>query len=312
MTRKMKKKYLLLVFIFLISAACGQSTGRATPSQTIQQEMASVTKVPIGEDISSEIPSQQKTTATEMILDFYVAYTSIIAGSAPANTNNLLANSLTKSLIEKTRRMRTAIGADPIIRAQDFSQDMIGTLHVKHLEENWYMVSYVWGEKQTDIPVRVALIDGRYMIDYITPEWNGSLYGDSLLCDESVSPAIIVSNSKALLETFYKAYVMKYCSMPENLQGRLEALRSKHLTANALEQFEEAANEFRMDGLVEYDLLINYFDFDRLWIPSIAYTSIDENNYKVSYTKWQNSVVNIYIKITKKDDVYMIDKIETR
>lgn len=55
-------------------------------------------------------------------------------------------------------------------------------------------------ERTQNIPLRVAKINKRYMIDYITPEWNGDLYGDSLLCDNPVMPSINASEPLSLLK----------------------------------------------------------------------------------------------------------------
>ncbi|MDR3365398.1 MAG: YbjP/YqhG family protein [Prevotellaceae bacterium] len=143
--------------------------------------------------------------AIHAIKDFYTSYASNIISEIASN-DLLVQRFLTKRLIEKVDRMRAATGADPIIRAQDFREDVIETLQVKHLAGNWYMVSYDWVEdKKVDnvsIPLRIVKTDGGYRIDYITPEWNASLYGDSLLCDHLEPQEIDTSTPLIFFKNF--------------------------------------------------------------------------------------------------------------
>jgi hypothetical protein len=249
--------------------------------------------------------------AIHAIKDFYMAYTANTISKISSN-DSLVRTFLAKSLIEKVDRMRAATGSDPIIRAQDFREDVIETLRVKHLDKSWYMVSYDWtvDEKvnHTDIPLRVMKTDGGYKIDYITPEWNGALYGDSLLCDYPKRQKVDASTPLSLLKTFYITYTTTYCSMPESLNLQLTALRKEYLTSNALAQLEEAANEYKQDGYMNYDLLVDYFDFDRLWISSIQFTQLTKDTYRMCYTKGE-TLCTIILKIIKQGKEYRIDGI---
>jgi hypothetical protein len=249
--------------------------------------------------------------AIHAVKNFYVAYTTGILSNRSSN-DSLVRKFLTKNLIEKVDRMRAAMNADPIIRAQDFREDVIETIKVKHLEGNWYEVSYDWaiGNKvsHTVIPLRVTKTEGHYMINYITPHWNGSLYGDSLLYDHPEPQDIDASAPISLLKTFYMAYTMAYCSMPENLNLQLATLRTGYLTPNALAQFESAVNESNLDGYLNYDLLIDGFDFDRLWIPSIKFTQLDKDTYQICYMKHNASYI-IKFKIIRQGKEYRIDSI---
>jgi hypothetical protein len=143
--------------------------------------------------------------AIRVIRDFYQVYTMNILSGISSN-DLFVKKHLTKRLIEKIDRIRTATGADPVIRAQDFRKDVIETLSVRHLVNNWYMIAYAWDRRHTDIPLRVTQTNGQYMIDYITPEWNGSLYGDSLLFDNPAPQKVDDSTPLCLLKTFYAAY----------------------------------------------------------------------------------------------------------
>jgi hypothetical protein len=153
------------------------------------------------------------------------------------------------------------------------------------------------------------------MINYITPPWNGSLYGDSLLYDYPEQQKVDMSTPMSLLKTFYMAYTVAYCSMPENLNLQLATLRTNYLTRNALTQFEAAANESKLDGgYMNYDLLIDGYDFDRLWVPSIEFTQLEENIYQVRYMRHDSFFTRVTFftftfKIVQQGEEYRIDSI---
>ncbi|MBP6231586.1 MAG: DUF3828 domain-containing protein [Paludibacteraceae bacterium] len=286
----MKTIFFLLVFSLSFCVCNGRPTGKAMTSQGLQ----------------TEIPTIIKT-----LKSFYVSYSTNYLQEQ--DNNSLLRAHLTEGLIAKIERMKLAIQADPIIRAQDFSEEAIKTLQVKHLDKNWYMVSYSWttnNDKWTNIPVRVNKINGHYMIDYITPEWNGSMYGDSLLYVYPKHQSVDASSPMSLLKTFYAAYTMKYCNMPADLTQQLDALRTKYCTNKALAQFNAAIDIDDMDYAPGYDLVIDYFDFDPLWIHSITYTQLNDDTYQMRYTKWQNAITAITLKIIKQGQEYKIDEIQ--
>ena len=308
------KLNMTFILLFLYSVTLCPST--AFSSQRTDNISTKQTKVP--ENFTEKNAVVSDTFAVEKamveIRNFYGAYTADLL-SDNSSPDSLMKKYLTKRLIEKVGRMRTATGADPIVRAQDFTESSRNTLDIKYLDENWYLVGYRYSSRgsqdtvHTNIPLRVTKTDGRYMIDYITPVWNGSLYGDSLLFDHPVPQAIDASAPLLLLKTFYAAYTMEYCSMPEDLMPRLEALRKKYLTPNALSQFEAAANESKQDGQVGYDLLIDYFDFDRLWLPSVKFTQLeDEDTYQMCYTRGETPCA-IELKVIEQGKEYRIDSI---
>ena len=261
--------------------------------------------------VQDSVPEQEATLVVE---GFYRSYTDNYLHGTQLKGEEIMKKYLTKRLIEKIDRMVSATGVNPIIRAQDFNETAFETLKVKPLGDNWYMVNYRWYENDdssnTNIPLKVTLVDGRYMIDYITPIWSGSLSGDTLLCENLPLHPIEDTSPRAMLESFYEAYISLYSSMPEGLLSQLEALRVAHLTPNAQKQFNQASvNMYELDRVRNYDLLIDYFDFDCLWIPSMTYTPLSENTFQVSYVKWGNLVSTIIIEIIEFDGEYKIDSI---
>lgn len=297
----MKLRFVNLAFVLctILFFSCGNQKKKvSTGSAGKQEDTVWISMVPTDTIVEKD--------AINLIKEFY----KVCLAEHPSRSLESVNIKLTKGLIEKLDRIRTATGCDPIIRAQDVSDDVLETLTVKHLSGNWYMVSYTWGkgsefESTQNIPLRVAKIDGRYMIDYITPIWNGCLYGDSLLCDNPVIPAVNTSEPLSFLKTFYDAYTLKYGSMPEGLASQLASLRTEYLTADALKQFDTAAEEYLKDGEQGYDLLILDFDFDNLSRPSIKITPINEDTYQVSFA--ENKTLKI--KVAKQRQEYRIDSI---
>ena len=94
--------------------------------------------------------------------------------------------------------------------------------------------------------------------------------------------------------------------MPSDLTSRLETLRKRYLTTNALTQFKSAIDINDMNYLSGYDLLIDYYDFDRLWIPSIKFIYLGNNTYQMQYTKWRNNRTVITLSVVKQDDKSLV------
>jgi hypothetical protein len=281
----------LLVITFLIFCMCGGK---------------SATK-----DVKQNTKNVESQKVIQEIEKFYTSYATHIMKMQDAANDSILQLYCTDRLLSKIGRMKLATQSDPIIRSQDFSKSSISTLQVKHLKNNWYMVNYTqsFDNKQIRIPIRI-MHNKRIMIDYITPEWNDSLYGDSLFFEKPIPVAIDDSTPLSLLKTFYDAYTMEYCSMPSDLISRLETLRKKYLTTNALTQFKSVININDMNYLFGYDLLIDYYDFDRLWIPSIKFIHLDNNTYQMQYTKWENNTTTITLSVVKQNNKYKINDIK--
>ena len=196
---------------------------------------------------------------------------------------------LTEELAAKLHRMAYATGSNPIIRAQDVNSDAIKTLNVREITDDWYMVSYLWDEKDStslvEIPLKVGYVNDQCKIVYITPIESDTQYGDEWLsCFENMASYKIDSSSgKSLVESFYKVYLATYCSMCSDLNVRLQSLRLSNLSHTALEQFKKAEQEYLQDTFEGYDLLVTNFDFDGMWFKSLKVLPLGTDNYQVTY-----------------------------
>lgn len=64
--------------------------------------------------------------------------------------------------------------------------------------------------------------------------------------------------------------------MPHDLTNRLDVLCKKHCTQKAFDEIQEARA-----NTPTYDLLIDYYDFDKLWQPTLTFTQLMGDEYKV-------------------------------
>lgn len=218
-------------------------------------------------------------------------YTNYMTNLLNVDSNNeaLCKKYLTEELAAKLHRMAYAAGGNPIIRAQDVNSDAIKTLNVREITDDWYMVSYLWDEKDSislvEIPLKVGYVNDQCKIVYITPIESDTQYGDEWLsCFENMASYKIDSSSgKSLVESFYKVYLATYCSMCSDLNVRLQSLRLSNLSHTALEQFKKAEQEYLQDTFEGYDLLVTNFDFDGMWFKSLKVLPLDTDNYQVTY-----------------------------
>ncbi|MDR0962743.1 MAG: DUF3828 domain-containing protein [Mediterranea sp.] len=248
--------------------------------------------------------------ATLVIRNFYKAYLSNMLSETNAAVDETPEQQyLTPALIEKVELIGNETDADPIIRAQDVMNEMLQTLRVTHLENRWFMVSYETPEK-TQIPVRVIPDGNSYRIDYITPLWDEAMYGEAVMPDDNPPLPKVVTNGTAedFVHSFYKMYTTLHIQLTDKLQDKLSAVRNKYLTPAALQNFQQAADESIEDGRHDFDLLIQGFVFDPLWIPTISVTQTVAGYYKVEHRK-MGETVGITLKVKKRGNSYRIDRL---
>lgn len=115
----------------------------------------------------------QSVSDCERIKDFYVRYMEAIEVGEDELNMRLVQMFLTPEMQAKMGRLVDATGADPLLRAQDVSAYGRQSLRCKHLEGDWYMVSYWWSEADSVgkcIPIRLVKDGkGQLRIGYVTP-----------------------------------------------------------------------------------------------------------------------------------------------
>ena len=313
----------ILAFLFLQAAwlaSCGFNSSKGKELNTPKAENTSALGgQPIAEkDAEAQaafvpeesLDEQQMNGGMGMLYKFYKAYLSC---TIDHDTQVRLWNKyMTKAMQDKADRMGNNIGADAVIRAQDMPEDSCESLRIEPLENDWYMVNITYArgtpyESKAEIPVKVVRDNGEYKIGYITPEYLGQAYGDSLLCQTSTLPTVDRSEAVAFIESFYDLYITKYGSLLSDLQTELAALRKEYLTPRARQQFDRAEEYNRGDGFPEYDLLIAAFD-----IEYIRHSSIRATPAETPDTYYINVGDSTRVEVAKIDGKYCIDGIYNR
>lgn len=148
----------LFVSLVLTAGLCASCTMSTQHSETVV-----VTK--------SNQTDTIKSYAIGFVQQFYTAYTSSIYNDASLQTIDSLKNAyLTKPLLEKVKNLISETGADPIIRAQDFSERVAKTLSYKALKNDRVLVQYVDTKDTVKITVKVVKVDDYFKIEDISAD----------------------------------------------------------------------------------------------------------------------------------------------
>lgn len=221
---------------------------------------------------------------------------------------------LTPEMLEKKGRLANATDSDPILRAQDVSEYGRQSLTCRHLEGDWYEVTYRWDAQDTTaihIPVRVEEDEkGQVRINYITPEWGGRRYGDYLF-DIPAQKVADRKDARTFVETFFKAYTYPYVKMSHTLEQDLEQLRKRYCTSSFLTGKYAAIKQEYMKDYEDIDPLVDCADFDAFWYPSIKIDSIDSHTFRFGYDTcvkgWHQ---DIKVVVTRESGRFLISDIE--
>jgi hypothetical protein len=255
-------------------------------------------------------------TKAEQIKFFYDSYMECIEMGERDKESDLLDKFLTPEMLDKRGRLVDATGSDPLLRAQDVLKHNRQSLTCRHLEGNWFEVAYRtfdWDAKDTvtiRIPVRAEEDKkGMVRINYITPYWGGSRYGDYLfdIPSQKVRDRL---DARTFVETFFKAYTYSYAIMSTSLEEDLEQLRKRYCTSSMQEKYATLKQQFLEDECYK-DPLIDCADFDAFWYPTISVASIDSITFLISYDLgvkgWRN---DIKVTVTREKERFRLSDIE--
>ena len=261
----------------------------------------------LGVLLFAEMSFAQPVSDIEKIKHFYVRYMEAIEEGDVEMTETLVQQFLTKEMQAKMGRLVCATGANPLLRAQDVSAYGRQSLRCKHLEDDWYMVSYQWGEMDSvgiHIPLKIVKdAKGQPRIGYVTPEYAGDGYGNKIF---DVSAVDVKDNKDAhtFVETFFKAYVYPYVIMTPSLEQDLARLRQTYFTADMQKKYVTMLQMFLEDAN-PIDPLIGCADFDAFWYGSLKVESIGSN----LFTVWYNTgggIVRVKLAVMPKNGEYRI------
>ncbi len=256
----------------------------------------------------------QSDTVAEQIRNFYVRYMETLETGSLKEANGIGRSFLTPEMQEKNGRLIAATGSDPLLRAQDVSDYGRNSLQCKHLEGDWYEVSYRWAESDTTgihIPVRIKKdAKGNVRIAYITPDWAEDKYSDHIF--DIPNPKVNdKKDGRTFVETFFRAYVYPYVKMSSTLEQELEQLRQTYCTPAMLEKYATMLREsWEEEGPI--DPMIGCADFDAFWYRSLKVTSEGKDRYAVNYsTGAQDWNIRLTVTVTRDNGKLRICDIET-
>ncbi|MFI3268032.1 MAG: hypothetical protein R3Y51_04860 [Rikenellaceae bacterium] len=262
----------------------------------------------------STVHGENHDVTARQITAFYKQYITLILSSDYKDAKALLSTNLTEEAMQKAHRGAISSNANQIVRAQDVNETMVETVKVTHLEDDWYLVSFYWivGDESAkiQIPLKAKSVENKLQISYIPHSANDGKYGDKQLglpLRTKISD-ISQQSEQGFLESFYDVYLSNYCIMSLDLYPNLKALREKYLSENAQLDFKKAENDWLIDNMEGFDLLIGDFEFDAMWYNSLKIESVDKSNYKVVFNTGYYEVV-ICITVIKTDNSYKIDSI---
>ena len=237
-------------------------------------------------------------------------YTTSIKNLIDGRTEELISlknRTLSPACLEKLDRIVSITNCDPLLRSQDVNSDMLESIFVQDVGNNWYIVSYYWDRtKRTSlvkIPLKAYVLDNKLIITHVTPEWNHDDFGDSTI-RKLGEGRITYSTGLEFVRSFYNLYLSIYCAMGEKVYDNLDKCRSHYFTDRAINDFKEKEAEYGLDGDIYYDLLIDNFDFDVKWYESMTITQTGDM-YNVKYYDGNMHSVDVVVK--KSGGRYYID-----
>ena len=249
----------------------------------------------------------QSLSNIKQIKHFYVRYMKAMEDGDDEMREALVQQFLTKEMQAKMGRLVDATGANPLLRTQDVSAFGRQSLQCKHLEDDWYMVSYRWSEMDSigiHIPLKIVKdANGQPRIGYVTPEYTREGYGNQIF---DISAVYVKDNKDAytFVETFFKAYIYPYVMMTPSLEQDLARLRQTYFTAEMQIKYTTISQMFLEDAN-PIDPLIGCADFDAFWYSSLNVESIGSNLFTVWYNTG-NGIIRVKLVVTCMNGKYRI------
>ena len=223
----------------------------------------------------------------------------------------ILSKFMTKEMKEKYERQTMVGDVDLLLQAQDWSEYGRKTLACRNLSGLWYEASYTYAPNQA--PTRIVLLVDtcrqKTLIAYVAPYLSEEIDCIDHAFDFETAQCIDNQDVHTFVRTFYNAYTDLYSSMPVNLEKKAKELRNKYITKKLSREFKEAENEYRKDGVKNYDLLIDCTDFDVYWRSSLTISSLGKNMFEISYHINSQCEKRLYVYVKNVNGHYKIDKI---
>ncbi len=241
----------------------------------------------------------------EFIKEFYFNY---MNAYDKGDVQYVLQEYVTTPFIDKQQRMSWVTDSDPFLRTKEFDLENSKSLSIHPLGGNWFLATYVINDSLREIPLRLLRWGHGFQIDYVTPEHDGTAYGDTLLFD--VPEPVLMSNKNPVefVRTFYQNYGRMYAGIYERPESELQRFRSNYCTPKMLEQYRTVERDYRRQGHQMFDVLISDFDFDRTQLRDLDFKDMGDNQVLLTI-KGHEVNLHVVVSVAKYGNDYKIDEI---
>lgn len=170
----------------------------------------------------------------EIIKSFYTSYITNSLKNQDKRNQALMEQYFLPELIAEADEIADYSGADNVLRAQDVSPKMLTSLKIRHLKDDWYMVSY-YCDRKTEIPLKMTSRKGKRLIEYIIPLNMDTDFGNHLL------PNVI------MLKDFYTTYIGNRL---DNKESDNRFLAERYLSSGLINSLKERGSFYASEFIL--------------------------------------------------------------
>lgn len=238
------------------------------------------------------------------LTNFYRGYMEDILSEGEIQTK--LDTVLTPELNEKRERH---LDYNYIIAGQDVIPEMISTLSVERIAEDWYKVYYFTQAEGLEGALQETAITLKMKGSKIAELYPYPVDHEALDKIKHEPKPIVHSSPKAFIESFYHNYLGIYVNMPLDLEKYTAKMREEHCTSWFIDKHRNMRN-LDFDGSSLFDALIWAWDFDKVSLASFGIKQISERLFKLSYSDGYGDEFVYYVILVKEGDKYKIEEVD--
>lgn len=247
---------------------------------------------------------EQDTHTIGWLTNFYRGYMQDILSEGEIQTK--LDTVLTPELNEKRERHLDYMY---IIAAQDVIPEMISTLSVERIAEDWYKVYYYTQAEGLEGALQETAITLKMKENRIAELYSYPVDHEALDKIKHEPKPIVHSSPKAFIESFYHNYLGIYVNMPLDLEKHTAKMRQEHCTSSFVDK-HRSIRDLDFDGSSPFDALIGAWDFDKVSLASFGIKQISELLFKLSYSDGYGDEFVYHVILAKEGDRYKIDDVD--
>lgn len=198
----------------------------------------------------------------------------------------------------------------PFVRCEAVPLDFLKTLHVGHLHDNWYMVSWKQDSEPglEKIPVRMVTDrNGHRKIGYVTPAGLGTAASDTIFHAKVVPMQAHPKSAHEFVEAFYRSYFSTFVTIDEHAHdARLELMR--HCVER--KGLEHASRDLSLGTMLVNNMLQN-LNITASGKPRYAVYSMPQEGWFCVRGTYPHLEVAHYVKVEKHGSRYVIVRFQS-